>query len=135
LINSKAARQFSTGNKFRRRPKRGRGGRGVWGEFRLARAEAKPRRPARSEQTDKEKFCSQFFICARRFFSSKRKTKPFFGGARVSEWRRGGASKFSVRIFAKKSSDFVQRSEPNCMFGVCCLGAKRLGTRPVGNKT
>jgi len=112
LINSKAARQFSTGNKFRRRPKRGRGGRGVWGEFRLARAEAKPRRPARSEQTDKEKFCSQFFICARRFFSSKRKTKPFFGGARVSEWRRGGASKFSVRIFAKKSSDFVQRSEP-----------------------
>ena len=41
-----------------RQPKRGRGGRGVWGEFRLARA-----------------------------------------------------SKFSVRIFAKKSSDFVQRSE------------------------
>jgi len=27
--------------KFRRRPKRGRGGRGVWGEFRLARAKAK----------------------------------------------------------------------------------------------
>ena len=41
-----------------RQLKRGRGGRGVWGEFRLARA-----------------------------------------------------SKFSVRIFAKKSSDFVQRSE------------------------
>ena len=32
-----------------RQPKRGRGGRGVWGEFRLARAEANPRRPARSE--------------------------------------------------------------------------------------
>ncbi len=36
-------------------------------------------------------------------------------------------SKFSVRIFAKKSSDFVQRSEPNCMLRVCCLGASRLG--------
>jgi len=32
----------------------------VWGEFRLARAEAKPRRPARSEQTAKEKFCFPF---------------------------------------------------------------------------
>jgi len=40
--------------------KRGRGGRGVWGEFRLARAEAKPRHPAHSEQTDKEKFCFPF---------------------------------------------------------------------------
>jgi len=46
--------------KFRRRPKRGRGGRGVWGEFRLARAEAKPRRPALKEQTAKEKFCFPF---------------------------------------------------------------------------
>jgi len=34
-------------------------------------------------------------------------------------------SKFSVRIFAKKSSDFVQRSEPNCMLRVYCLGASR----------
>ncbi|MDP3769681.1 MAG: hypothetical protein Q8R40_01920, partial [bacterium] len=40
--------------------KRGRGGRGVWGEFRRARAEAKPRRPARSEQNTKEKFCFPF---------------------------------------------------------------------------
>jgi len=85
---------------------------GVWGEFRLARAEAKPRRPARSEQTAKEKFCSQFFICARPIFSFKRKAKLFFVGASVSERRRGGASKFSVWIFAKKSSDFIQRSEP-----------------------
>ncbi|MGI6124732.1 MAG: hypothetical protein ACOYIG_11235, partial [Acetivibrionales bacterium] len=34
-------------------------------------------------------------------------------------------SKFSVRIFAKKSSDFVQRSEPNCMFSVYWVGAAR----------
>jgi len=47
-------------HKFRRRSKRGRGGRGVWGEFRLARAEAKPRRPALKEQTAKEKFCFPF---------------------------------------------------------------------------
>jgi len=32
----------------------------VWGEFRRARAEAKPRRPARSEQNTKEKFCFPF---------------------------------------------------------------------------
>jgi len=32
----------------------------VWGEFRLARAEAKPRRPALKEQTAKEKFCFPF---------------------------------------------------------------------------
>jgi len=38
--------------------------------------------------------------------------KLFCGVASVSE-RRGGASKFSVWIFAKKSSDFVQRSEHN----------------------
>jgi len=40
--------------------KRGRGGRGVWGEFRLARAEAKPRRPARSEQSPAKKFSFPF---------------------------------------------------------------------------
>ena len=33
---------------------------GCGGEFRLARAEAKPRRPARPEQTAKEKFCFPF---------------------------------------------------------------------------
>ena len=43
-----------------RQPKRGRGGRGVWGEFRLARAEAKPRRPARSEQNPAKKFSFPF---------------------------------------------------------------------------
>ena len=37
---------------------------------------------------------------------------------------RKSFSKFSVRIFAKKSSDFVQRSEPNCMLRVCCLSAR-----------
>ena len=33
---------------------------GVWGEFRLARAEAKPRRPARSEQNPAQKFSFPF---------------------------------------------------------------------------
>jgi len=33
---------------------------GCGGEFRLARAEAKPRRPALKEQTAKEKFCFPF---------------------------------------------------------------------------
>jgi len=40
-------------------------------------------------------------------------------------------SKFSDKIFAKKSSDFVQRSEPNCMLRVYCLGASRLGRQIV----
>ncbi|OGZ32677.1 MAG: hypothetical protein A3H02_01260 [Candidatus Niyogibacteria bacterium RIFCSPLOWO2_12_FULL_41_13] len=40
-----------------RQPKRGRGGRGVWGEFRLARAEAKPRR-----QPPSTAVCSAEFI-------------------------------------------------------------------------
>ena len=44
---------------------------------------------------------------------------------------RKSFSKFSVRIFAKKSSDFVQGVEPNCMFSVCCLGASRLSRQIV----
>ncbi len=35
---------------------------------------------ARFARSDKEKFCLQFFICARPIFSSKRKTKLFFVG-------------------------------------------------------
>ncbi len=51
--------------------------------------------------------------------------------------RSGGKRKhtsFLFGIFFEKSSDFAQNTEPNCMFGVCCLGAKRLGTRPAGAK-
>jgi len=33
---------------------------GVWGEFRLARAETKPRRPARQEQSPAKKFSFHF---------------------------------------------------------------------------
>ncbi|MCX7997311.1 MAG: hypothetical protein N2691_06205, partial [Patescibacteria group bacterium] len=35
---------------------------------------------ARFARSAKEKFCLQFFICARLIFSSKRKTKLFFVG-------------------------------------------------------
>jgi len=109
----------------------------VWGEFRLASARggqanlAKPRRPAPKEQTAKEKFCFPFRRKNRARANKKLWTKLFFVGASVSERRRGGASKFSVRIFAEKSSDFVQGVEPNCMFSVCCLGASRLGRQIV----
>ena len=104
---------------------------GCGGEFRLARAEAKPRRPTLKEQTAKEKFCFPFRRKNRARANKKLRTKLFFVGASVSERRRGGASKFCVRIFAKKSSDFVQRSEPNCMLRVYCLGASRLGRQIV----
>ena len=58
-----------------------------------------------------KKFSLLFLICARSFFSSKRKRKLFCWVASVSE-RRGGASKFTVRIFIKKSSDFNQKAPP-----------------------
>jgi len=46
------------------------------------------------------------------------------------ERRRGGASKFAVRIFVKKSSDFVQKVPPIYNFSVfegCCLALASLG--------
>ncbi|TSC94147.1 MAG: hypothetical protein CEN87_600 [Parcubacteria group bacterium Licking1014_1] len=47
----------------------------------------------------------------------------------------GNAGRDSVqirkRIFLKKSSDFVQSPEPNCMLWVVCLGASRLGKQIV----
>jgi len=80
---------------------------------------------------------------------AKRNTKFGGGGKKLESESEGGQkflppnplpfcppelksfSKFSVRIFAKKSSDFVQRSEPNCMLRVYCLGASRLGSQIV----
>jgi len=60
-----------------RRQKRGRGGRGVWGEFRLARAEAKPRRPARSEQNPAKKFFFPFRRKRNRAPNQKMRRKLF----------------------------------------------------------
>jgi len=42
--------------------------------------------------------------------------------------------KFKIWILFKKSSDFIQSSEPNYMLWVVCLGASRLGKRPAGAK-
>jgi len=44
------------------------------------------------------------------------------------------SSKFGIWIFFEKSSDFVQSSEPNCMFGVCSLAPAGLGKRPADAK-
>ncbi len=86
---------------------------GVWGEFRLARAEAKPRRPARSEQSPAKKFSFPFRRKRNRAPNQKMRRKIFCGTA--SEASGGGAerSNFAVRIFVKKSSDFVQQIPPN----------------------
>ncbi|MEI6650562.1 MAG: hypothetical protein WCL23_03975 [Candidatus Moraniibacteriota bacterium] len=46
--------------------------------------------------------------------------------ARPSDW----ISKFKIRIFVKKCSNFVQKTPPSFTFSEierCCLGAKRLG--------
>ena len=75
-----------------RQPKRGRGGRGVWGEFRLARAEAKPRRPARSGQRSAKKFSFPFRGKNRARAKSKNAKKTFLLDSERSERRRGGAS-------------------------------------------
>jgi len=50
--------------------------------------------------------------------------------ASVSERRRGGASKFTVRIFVKKSSDFNQKAPPIFkirILGDCCLAPPEAG--------
>jgi len=75
----------------------------VWGEFRLARAEAKPRRPARSEQSQAEKFPFPFRrkkIGARKLKNAK---KTFLLD---SERRRGGAFKIRSPDFRQKKFGF-----------------------------
>ena len=50
--------------------------------------------------------------------------------ASVSERRRGGASKFAVWIFVKKSSDFNQKAPPIFrirVLGECCLAPPLAG--------
>jgi len=79
---------------------------GGGGEFRLARAEAKPRRPARSEQNPAKKFSFPFRRKNRARAKSEMRTKLFFGVASVSERRRGGASvsfKEGSRIFKQRA--------------------------------
>src|SRR3990167_8947690 len=80
---------------------------GGWGgEFRLARAEAKPRRPARSEQNPAKKFSFPFRRKNRARAKSEMRTKLFFGVSSVSERRRGGASvsfKEGSRIFKQRA--------------------------------
>jgi len=63
----------------------------VWGEFRLARAEAKPRRPALKEQRIAKKFSLPFRRKNQARANQKTQTKLFCGVASVSERRRGGS--------------------------------------------
>jgi len=72
---------------------------GVWGEFRLARAEAKPRRPARSEQNPAKKFSFPFRRKNRARAKSKNVEKTFLRGG---ERQRAAAGR-SVKI---QRSDF-----------------------------
>ena len=85
---------------------------GGWGEFRLARAEAKPRRPARSEQSPAKKFSFPFKRKRNRAPNQKMRRKLFCGTARETSGGGAERSKFAVRIFVKKSSDFVQQTPP-----------------------
>jgi len=84
-----------------RSPKRGRGGRGVWGEFRRARAEAKPRRPARSEQSQAEKFPFPFRRKKSTRAKSRKQRRFFCRACERSERRRGGAS-VSLKEISRK---------------------------------
>ncbi|KKQ96179.1 MAG: hypothetical protein UT22_C0038G0001, partial [Parcubacteria group bacterium GW2011_GWC2_39_11] len=101
------------------RRKRGRGGRGVWGapkqsktrygvKIPLARAEAKPRRPARQEQSPAKKFSFPFRRKKNRAPNKKMRRKLFCGVASVSERRRGGAS-----VSFKEGSRIFKQSAPN----------------------
>src|SRR3990167_5996832 len=78
---------------------------GVWGEFRLARTEAKPRRPARSEQSNTKKFSFPFRRKNRARANRKKQRNLFCGGCRFPARRRGGF----IGGFAQ--SRFVQGSE------------------------
>jgi len=73
----------------------------VWGEFRLARAEAKPRRPARSEQNPAKKFSFPFRRKINRAPNQKMRRKLFCGVASVSEQWRDGASGFFQEFLIK----------------------------------
>jgi hypothetical protein len=79
-------------------PKRGRGGRGVWGEFRRARAGSEAPPPARSEQKPAKKFSVPF---RRNWSRAHQKCREnFFAGWRAAAGRSG-----SVPL--KIGSDFV----------------------------
>ena len=91
----------------------GQKGRGLGGRnFCPPAPKAKPRRPARSEQSPAKKFSFPFRRKRNRAPNQKMRRKLFCGMASVSERRRGGASKFAIRIFVKKSSDFNQKVPP-----------------------
>ena len=87
----------------------GQKGRGLGGRNFCPPAEAKPRRPARSEQSPAKKF-SFPFRKRNRAPNQKMRRKLFCGTA-----SGGGAerSNFAVRIFVKKSSDFNQKAPPS----------------------
>jgi len=105
--------QIPSASKVRARRK------GVWGEFRLASARggqailAKTRHPARSEQSPAKKFSFPFKRKRNRAPNQKMRRKLFCGTARETSGGGAERSKFAVRIFVKKSSDFVQQTPPN----------------------
>ncbi len=90
-------------------------------------------RPCVSKEAKPAKIVSliEKIFCARPL-----KEKGIFAGfarrvATPSRWAGcracGAALEVSIRIFAEKSSNFVQNTEPNCMFKESRLGASRLG--------
>ena len=85
-------KEFKSAEKIFCRSEDGSAG-GGWGEeCRAVRAKnrGRTRRPARSEQNTTEKFCFPFRRKNRPRAKSEMRTKLFFGGASVSERRRGG---------------------------------------------
>jgi len=70
-------------------------------------SEAPP--PARKEQNTKEKFCFPFRRKNPVGANQKTRTKLFFGGASVSERRRGGSVPFKVgsRIFKQRAPNWT----------------------------
>jgi len=73
-------------------------------------------------------FLHIFYFAAARFFLLKGK-ENFFAGQRAKR-AAVGRSKFAVRIFVKKSSDFVQKVPPIFkirILGDCCLAPPKAG--------
>ena len=83
--------------------------------------------PLADARSDKEKFCSRFFICARPIFSSKRKTKLFFGGLLFESRAAGRSVKILRSDFRGKKFGF--RSAFGAKLYVASLLPRRFAPR------
>ena len=98
---------------------------GGWGEFRLARAEAKPRRPARSEQNPAQKLSFSFLLEEKEIARQIKKCEEnFFAEQRAKRAAAGRSVSFAQRRFAH-----FQTKGTKLDFLIFCWGKQRVARR------